>query len=226
MEKGEYIQISEDRLIEIGINKNKLEQEQLKLSSKIRLEDIDIDSVKTIGGCYITYAGNKVIATIVIMDSKFDIIEEKFFAEKAVFPYISTFLSYRELPTLMKCWGKIEESPDAIMINRSGIMHPRKFGLASHFGLAIDKPVIGITKEVLGGELKEGKVYLNNEVVAEEVITKTGSNPIYISPGNLISMKSAVELSKKWLKLPHKMPEPLDRAKRYADKVKEEFLNA
>jgi deoxyribonuclease V len=215
---------SEVELAALGINQKELEEEQKKFANEIKLEDIDTESLKTIGGCYITYIANKIIVAIVVMDRNYEIIEEKFVYEKASFPYFSGFLSYRELPVLMKCWQKLTEIPDVLIVNRNGILHPRKFGLASQFGLSINKPTIGIANKLLCGENKKGKIYLKKDIIGEEVQTKIGSRPIYVSPGHLISLKSSVELVKALVKEPHKLPEPLDAANRYANKIKEEFL--
>ena len=224
MEKESKKNEWEKNLETLGIDRKKLESEQEKYAKEIKLKDIKLDEIKTVGGCFITYILNKILVTIVVMDRNFEIIDKKFVIEKPEFPYTSGFLAYRELPALMRCWEKIEEVPDILIVNRNGILHPRKFGLASQFGLSIEKPVIGISLTPLCGEIKENKVYLGKEIIGEEFRTKTGSKPVYISPGHLISLKSSIELTKQFLKAPHKLPEPLDAANRYANKIKEEFL--
>jgi deoxyinosine 3'endonuclease (endonuclease V) len=46
---------------------------------------------------------------------------------------------------------------------------------------------------------------------------------MYISPGNDISLNTSYELCKKFICLPHKLPEPLVLAKKYSKEVMEEL---
>lgn len=207
-----------------GTSTEQLEQEQKKLAKEVKLKGADLNEITSVGGCNITYINNSILVTIVVLNRKFEIIEEKFVMEKARFPYLPSFLFCRELPAVLKCWEKIENAPDALMINRNGILHPRKFGLASHLSFSINRPVVGISTELLCGEVKTGRVYLKDEIVGREVETKKGSRPVYVSPGNLISLNDSVELVKQFMKEPHKLPEPLDAASRYANRIKEEML--
>ena len=103
-------------------------------------------------------------------------------------------------------------------------MHSRGLGLASHFALSCNVPAIGIADSLNKGEIKSEEVILNNRLVGKMLITKQGANPIYISPGNNISLKTAVELTKKFIKEPHKIPEPLRLARKYAKEVREEVF--
>jgi len=224
MDKIEYEKKVEEQLKFLGVNLKDLEDEQKKLAKLVSLNDPIMNEIETVAGCYVTYFANKILVAIVVIDKDFEVLEEKFISERAVFPYIPDFVSYRELPVVIKCWEKLEKTPDAVMINRSGILHPRKFGMASHLGISINRPVIGISKDFICGKIKDHKIYLKKEIIGEEVYTKTGGNPVYISPGHQISLKSSLDLTKKFLKEPHKLPEPLDKASRYANSIKEELL--
>jgi deoxyribonuclease V len=64
---------------------------------------------------------------------------------------------------------------------------------------------------------------VKDKVVAKKIETHKGSKPIFVSPGNLISLDTAVKITKKCVKEPHKLPEPLVKARRYLDKVRTEF---
>lgn len=210
--------------MEKEIDTSEIEKEQSKLSKLVSLKDsIKFENIQLIAGCETTTLGNQVICAISVMDKNFEIIEEKFSSERARFPYISAFRAYRELPAMLECWSKIENVPDLIIVNGHGILHPRKFGLASHFGISVSKPVIGIANELICGEVKKGKVYFNGKILGEELITKQGSRPVYISPGHMISLNNSVDIVKKLLREPHKLPEPLDAAHRHANKIKDEL---
>ena len=102
------------------------------------------------------------------------------------------------------------------MVDGNGIAHPRGLGIASHFGLAINKPTIGIASNLMLGRVENGKIYIEKSHVGFEVITKEHASPIYVSPGHLISIGTAVKIVRESLKPPHKMPEPLHWAHRGA----------
>ena len=210
--------------MEKEIDTTDLEKEQKKLSKLIKLKDaVKMEDISLIAGCEATTLGNQVICAIAVMSKDFEIIEEKFVSRRAAFPYIAEFRAYRELPAMIECWEKLENAPDILMVNGHGICHPRGLGLASHFSLSIDKPTIGIASSLIKGEVKNGKIIIHGKITGEELITRQGSKPIYISPGNMISLETAVKIVKKFIREPHKLPEPLDAAHRYASKIKDEL---
>lgn len=205
------------------INISKLEQEQTKLAKSLKLKDsIDFNHITKIAGCSNSFFGNKIISAIVILNENLEIIEEKYFEEKVKFPYIPGFRAYRELPSMISCFNKLEEKPDVIFIFGNGVLHPR-LGIASHFSLVSGIPSIGIADSPLIGETKENKVYVNGKLKGYELKTKEGSNPIYVSPGNLISLETSISLTKKFIVPPHKLPEPLIKSRKYAKTVLNEL---
>jgi len=133
------------------------------------------------------------------------------------------------LPTITKLLEKVEEKPDLVFIKGHGITHPR-LGLASHFSLVTGIPAIGVAENLLIGEVRNKgnggageDIVVNGKVKGKVLQTREGSKPIYISPGNLISVESALELTKKFIRQPHKLPEPLHLAHKFAKKVMKEL---
>lgn len=217
--------MKEKEAIEKGIDIETLKEEQTKLSKLVVLKDaFDFNNATRFAGIAIEFLKTReLLASIAVLDENMECIEEKYAIKTARFPYIPGFRAYRELPVILAAYDKLEEQPDVIFIEAQGISHPRGLGLASHLGISINKPVIGITKTILVGKEKDDEVLLNGKVIAKKLITKTGSKPIYVSPGHLISLKTAVELVKKCVKEPHKLPEPLVQARKIAAKVKKEI---
>jgi deoxyribonuclease V len=85
-------------------------------------------------------------------------------------------------------------------------------------------PTIGVAKNLLLGDEKDNKVYVDEEVRAVVLKTKEYSRPIYISPGHRVSLKKAEEVVKKCMVEGHKLPEPLHEAHKYSNKVRERLL--
>jgi deoxyribonuclease V len=166
------------------------------------------------------FLNNKVISTIVVFDFKtLKLVESKYSISNIKFPYIPGLLSYRESPGFVDAYNKLENEPDIILVPAHGVLHPRKLGMASHIGLLLDKPTIGIAKALVSGEVINGKVFFDNELLGIELETRDHSKPIYVSIGHKISLKTAFDIVKKLTKEPHKMPEPLHEANKLAKKL-------
>lgn len=204
------------------INIAKLKQEQLKLAGKVSLVD-NFPKIQYLGGVDHSYSGEKIISVIVVWDVKTEkVVEWKYNVEEVKMPYIPGYLSYRETPSSVKAFELLDKRPDILLVDGNGILHPRKIGIASHLGLLLDMPTIGITKNLLCGELREDTVYIDKEAVGKLIHTKEKANPIFVSPGHKISLHSAIEIAKKCLK-DHKLPEPLYQAHKIANHVKKKM---
>ena len=220
MEKEEY---SPEALAKkYNIDLDKLKKEQEKLAKQLEIKDSRDFSEARIAGVFSVFSGNKIISAVVLLDENLEVLEQAYYQDKVKFPYIPGFRAYRELPSMIACIDKLEEKPDIVLVNGHGIAHER-LGLASHLSLACGIPTIGIANKLLCGEVKDGKILLNGKVVGEEIFTKEKAKPLYVSPGNLISLKTAVEIIKRTVRFPHKLPEPLHLAMRYAKRIRKEI---
>jgi len=197
----------------------KLKEEQLRLSGKVELVD-GFSSIKIIAGVDQSFVGETIISAVILMDYKtLKIIETAHVQQKVNFPYIPGYLSYREAPAIIEAFSRLKNEPDMILVDGNGILHPRKIGLASHVGLALDKPTIGIAKSLLCGELRDNSIYLGQDIVAKRLATRDIAKPVYISPGHKIGFKSMMEIVKHCLK-GHKLPEPVHEAHKAVTKLR------
>jgi len=216
--------MKEKEALEKGIELGKLQEEQKKLAKLVVLKDEnDFSQATRFAGMHIEMLGKEILVSIVVLDEALEVIEEKYVTRPPRFPYIPGYQAYRELPAMLAAFDKLEEVPDVIFIESTGIAHARGLGLASHFGLTVGKPTIGITKDIFEGEKKDKDVIMNKKVVASLLETKKGSNPIYVSPGHMLTLKTALELTKRCIKEPHKMPEPIVQARKSASTVQHEM---
>jgi len=210
-----------------GIDLDKLKQEQIKLAKTLELKDnIDFKLADKIGAIGNTYFKNKIVSGAVILSPSMEILFQEYSSDILRFPYISGFRAYRELPAMIEALGKLDEKPDVVFVEGHGISHPR-LGLASHFSIASGIPTIGVSDSLLPETVVEGEdILLNGKKVGKVLKSKTNSKPLYVSPGNLISIKTAYELAKKFIVEPHKFPEPIHIVRKYAKKTRDELFMA
>ena len=158
-------------------------------------------------------------AVVLLSYPDFTILEEAAAECMVDFPYIPGLLSFREMPALLEAWRKVEYRPDLIFCDGSGTIHPRRFGLACHLGLWLNIPTIGCAKNLLCGEYDEPGaqkgdweiVCLEGEPVGAALRTRTGTKPMFISPGNLISLEQAVNYTLK-ASPKYRIPQPIRAA--------------
>jgi deoxyribonuclease V len=208
---------------------------QMELARQVSRKSEGNKHFNTIAGVDISGADvdNMAIAAIVILsfpDNK--IIEIVRTREKVLFPYISGYLSFREIPVLISAFKALTHVPDVIMVDGQGIAHPRRFGLASHLGVLLDKPTIGCAKSRLCGnhvtpENAPGaytELLDNDEVIGAVVKTKVNVKPVYVSIGHKIDLQSAIKNVVQCCK-GYRLPEPTRLAHLAASGKLAETLN-
>ncbi len=206
------------------VNLAELEREQEKLSKNIILQD-GFKRVDKIAGIDQTYLGNDVISCIVVCDAKTgEAIEKQEAKVPAPIPYKPGFLAYRDMPAMVEAYSKLKTTPDIIIIDGHGIAHPRRLGLASHFGLVVGRPTIGVAKSLVTGRIEAGKIYVEKDLCGFELRTREHANPIYVSPGHMISPGTALKIVRELIKPPHKLPEPLHLAHKGARRALKEAM--
>jgi deoxyribonuclease V len=117
------------------------------------------------------------------------------------FPYVPGLLSFRELPVLAEAWKQLKPVPDLLVFDGQGLAHPRRLGLACHGGLLFGVPSIGCAKSLLvgtHGPLGEergatAEIRHRGEVIGMAVRTRKGVSPVYVSPGHLMDLPTAVD---------------------------------
>jgi deoxyribonuclease V len=185
----------------------RLQELQERLSRKAVLEDRSAEALEVVAGVDVTYRGRQGFGTCVAMDRGFRVLDETAAEMEVHFPYVSSYLAFREGPFIMRTLERLDLSFDALMINGHGIAHPRGCGIATHIGFLLSgKPTIGVaTRELFSKVGREEK-----RVVGEE-IRREGHGVLYISPGNNITLKKSLETVEAFLG-EHRLPEPLWRA--------------
>jgi len=146
---------------------------------------------------------------------------------KTTFPYISGLLAFREVPALLDAWNKLTDKPDVLVLDGQGIAHERRLGIATHFGLITHTPTIGSAKSRLTGKYEEpgdeqfaqSPMYDKGELIGIALRSKKKCNPIYISPGNMVSIEQSVEIIKNCIR-GYRIPEPTRQAHLLVNKIR------
>jgi deoxyribonuclease V len=199
---------------------------QLRMSNQIIFEDKLPAEIRLIAGIDVAYAKGITIGAVAIVDyDSLKLLESQTAISKTRMPYIPTLLSFREIPVSVMSIKKLRLQPDLFLVDGQGFAHPYRCGFASHLGLVLGRPTIGVAKSRLFGNVGNARVEdvvllkHKREVVGAVVATKQGSKPLYVSVGHMISLETAVKIVKTCAR-GERIPEPLMKAHQIADAEK------
>jgi deoxyribonuclease V len=211
----------------LGFSIPKAHKAQALLCRKIVQEDRLPEKIRLVAGVDAAYLGEQAVGAVAVLDYEtMRVVESQTAVCRASFPYVPTLLSFREIPPAVACIKKLELQPDIFLADGHGVAHPYGCGFASHLGLAIGKPTVGVAKSRLIGEVTEidGKVFLvrKGRVVGSVVTTKEGMKPVHVSVGHLISLNMAVKIVEHYTH-GSRIPKPLLAAHRIASEKRREM---
>jgi deoxyribonuclease V len=215
-----------------------LKKLQIECGRKIKeIDRISLEKIRYIGGMDLTFKDLKrnpteALVSLVVVDV--DTLEPvEVVIKKTVvdFPYIPTFLAFRELPALLEVYNQSKLKPDVYFIDGQGKIHPRRCGIASHFGVETDTVAVGVAKSHLYGKyelpcarrgcfsfVRDPKT---GEILGAVVRTKTNTYPVFVSVGNNITLQTAIKLVLKTSK--YRIPEPTRLAHNVLQKKRKEL---
>lgn len=203
-----------------------LRQQQIALASQVIREDrLDVNPPQYIAGADVGFeqGGEVTRAAIVLLEyPSLQLVEHRVARIATTMPYIPGFLSFREYPALLAAWEMLSRRPDLLFVDGHGISHPRRLGVASHFGLLVDVPTIGVAKkrlcgkfEPLGDEPGEKQPLLDKgEQLGWVWRSKKRCNPLFIATGHRVSTDTALLWVQRCM-AGYRLPEPT----RWADAV-------
>ncbi|MEF8906449.1 MAG: endonuclease V [Haloarculaceae archaeon] len=182
--------------------------------------------------------------SVVVVLREGRVIERVHAAERAEVPYVPGLLSFREGGAVLAAFAELDRDPDLALVDGSGRIHYREAGLATHVGVTLDLPTVGVAKNLLCGRPRESldrKLPVGRRVgveADERVETadpgtvvgyalqtrqfESGArhvNPLYVSPGHRTSAETATDVVEQCC-AGYKLPEPTRLADAYADEVK------
>lgn len=209
----------------MSINLAQLKLSQQQLANQVSLVDDFNPAIKLIGGTDVGFEQGGMItraAIVILTFPDFEVVEYNIARLETNFPYIPGYLSFREYPALLKAWQQLKHKPDLLLVDGQGVAHPRRLGIASHLGLLLDIPTIGVAKRKLCGQFKPQSKKAGNvtplfdkqEQIGWVLQSKDNCNPLFVSAGHRISQDSALHWVKQCLR-GYRLPEPT----RWADAI-------
>jgi len=181
---------------------------QLRLSQKVVTKDCT-NKIRKVCGVDVSYNNETARASAVVMDAvTLDVLEHITLETKVKTPYIPGFLMLRESKPILSVLKSLKNNFDLLIVDGNGQLHPRKCGMASYLGIILNKPTIGVAKSLLCGNIKNNSIELNGKILGKVIENKKGKK-IYVSVGNKISLRNAVEIIKSLIKEGQWQPEPI-----------------
>ncbi len=203
---------------------------QNEIRKRIVLKPLDFGKINIVAGVDLSYIGNVGLCVIVVINKSFELLEVVYDKQEVTFPYVPGFLAFREGSVFLKTYQNLKTEPDVIIFDGQGIAHPRGVGIASHIGVIIEKPTIGVAKKLLYGHYEFSKsenicelLDDDNNKIGYVVKNSLKYSPIFISPGYLCDPDSALAVVQRFT-TKYKLPEPTKLAHKYSQKLKKEFF--
>lgn len=204
---------------------------QKELRSRVCIEPL-VGEVRTVAGCDISFNRYEEIVyagVVVLRLPDLAVIERQGVRTVARFPYVPGLLSFREIPALIEAWRKLDTEPDLVMMDGQGIAHPRRMGIAAHFGLVVDRPTIGVAKSILVGDYEDpgespgsfSPLVHRGETVGAAVRTKRRAGPVFVSPGHLVAIPDSIRLVLE-CDGGYRIPEPTRQAHLFVNELRRE----
>lgn len=190
-------------------------------------------AVATVAGADLSFNRFSTIvhAGIVVMSyPSLEIIDRAGYTDITRFPYVPGLLGFKEVPALSGAWEKLKIKPDVLVVDGHGFAHPRRLGIATHFGIVMSTPTIGCAKSKLVGDYKEpanvagatSDLTHEGELIGKVYRTKVNCKPIFISPGNLITMEESISLVSSCIRK-YRIPEPTRLTHHFVNEVRRNF---
>ena len=202
---------------------------QAELAQQVVLRDALPKPLRRIAGFDVGFEddGATTRAAAVLLDADtLEVLDQQVARLPTRMPYIPGLLSFRELPALLDVLTLLQHAPDLAFIDGHGIAHPRRLGIAAHFGVASGLSSIGVANKILVGAprmalhdmrgaftpLRDGR-----EQIGWLLRSKPGCLPLIVSPGHKVAMPSAPELVMRYV-TKYRLPEPTRLADRLASR--------
>lgn len=229
-----------------GKNDKTLEKEYIKIQYELQkqidfVNRVNIASVKNVAGVDLAYWNKNgdeyaVCCIVVLNYITKEVVEKKYAVGKVTVPYIPGCLAFREIPFFLKAYENMDTDVDIWFFDGNGYLHPRHMGLATHAGIIINKPTVGIAKSYLkinnmefSMPDKQQSAYtdirIDNEIYGRVLRTHSGVKPVFLSIGNQIDLDTAMYITNSLVTEESHIPLPTRLADIMTHEVRKSICN-
>jgi deoxyribonuclease V len=194
---------------------------QRELAARVDFQTpLDLTTVQIVAGVDVSVRDDISTAALVALSFPgLQVLDRVTARQPTSFPYIPGLLSFREIPVLLEAHARLSVTPDAYLVDGMGRIHPRRIGIASHLGLWLDAPTVGVGKTHFIGTYDASPdergafspLTDKGELLGVVLRTKHKVKPLYISPGHRIDLDSAIALVLACTTT-YRLPEPIRAA--------------
>jgi deoxyribonuclease V len=147
--------------------------------------------------------GKTVLAVALVYDREARrVVEIAHVTRPVEYPYIPTFLSFREGPAVLQVLRSLKHEFGVVCFDGQGYAHPRRCGFASHMSIVLNVPGVGVAKSRLIGTFDEPPVEAGassplvdrDEQIGVVLRTKANTRPLFVSIGHRVDLTSAAAL--------------------------------
>ena len=224
---------------------NNVEEKYVKIQYELQKQidfcnTINIVSIKNVAGVDLAYwnLNGDEYATCCIVVLNYvtkEVVEKKYVVEKISVPYIPGCLAFREIPVFLKAYEKVDTDIDILFFDGNGYLHPRHMGLATHAGILINKPTIGIAKSYLKindtefrmpdiNQFAYTNIRIDGEIYGRVLRTHSGVKPIFLSIGNKIDLDTAMQITNTLVTKDSRIPLPTRLADIMTHEIRKKYI--
>jgi len=199
------------------------------------------EELPLVAGVDQAFLADRAISAVVVSRGG-KVVERAYAVTDLSIPYVPGLLAFREGGPILDAFERLSVDPDLVLFDGSGRIHFREAGIATHMGVVLDLPSIGVAKNLLCGTPTESVEGLPEgervPIEADDSVTASDGtvigyalqtrqydssnrhiNPLYVSPGHRVSNDTVTDLVTA-LTEGYKLPEPTRRADAYAEEAK------
>lgn len=200
LREGRCVRFRKPHRWELTVAQARAVQERLR--GRVRVEPLAAKP-RLVAGVDVTYpegSGAALAAVVVMRLPALEVVETVIAAASAAFPYVPGYLSFREGPAVLAALRRLRAEPDLLLFDGQGLAHPRRFGLASHVGVVVDRPAVGCAKSLLVGRHAEPgtrrgcrrRIIDRDETIGVALRTRDGVRPVFVSIGHRVDLPGAI----------------------------------
>jgi len=209
--------------------------------------DADACDAPTVVGIDQAFLEERAVSAVVATRAG-EVVERAHAVTPLEIPYVPGLLAFREGEPILAALSALADAgvgPDLLVVDGSGRIHFRQAGIATHVGVLLDVPAVGVAKNLLCGtparsveNLPEGErvpieaddamdapagTVVGHALQSRQYDSRSQSiNPLYVSPGHRLGAETATGIVERCCD-GYKLPEPTRLADAHADEVKEEY---